>query len=287
MKAVVQDFIDLRNPESLQEYDRALRELIQHIVLLGLWRAGFFEHAAFYGGTALRILHTLPRFSEDIDLSLLERRPNFSLSSYLAGLRTELSGFGFEVDVVSSDRLDSPIESAFVKANTRYHLLQVQPGSALASTVPANQLLKIKLEVDTVPPGEFDTEVVPVLEPIPFSVRTLSLPDLFAGKMHCVLFRRWKSRVKGRDWYDLIWFLRKRVPLHLAHLEERMRQSGDWREERQFAIEDLLCLYDQRVDQVDFSNAAADVLPFIQDPRELDIWNRTFFSALRERILIC
>ena len=287
MKAVVQDFIDARNPQSLQEYDRALRELIQHLVLLGLWRAGFFEHAAFYGGTALRILHGLPRFSEDVDFSLLGRRPEFSLSSYLSGLRTELAGFGFEVDVVSSGRLDSPIESAFVKANTRLHLLQVKPGSALASTVPANQLLKIKLEVDTVPPGEFDTDVRPVLEPIPFSVRTLSLPDLFAGKMHCVLFRRWKSRVKGRDWYDLIWFLRKRVPLHLGHLEQRMRQSGDWLEERAVAMEDLLCLYDHRVGQVDFSRAAADVLPFIHDPRELDIWSRTFFSALREQILIC
>lgn len=287
MKAVVQDFIDLRNPQSLQEYDRALRELIQHLVLLGLWRAGFFEHAVFYGGTALRILHHLPRFSEDIDFSLMERKPDFSLSAYLSGLRTELSGFGFEVDVVSSGRLDSPIESAFVKANTRYHLLQVKPGSVLASTVPANQLLKIKLEVDTDPPGEFDTEVLPVLEPIPFSVRTLPLPDLFAGKIHCVLFRRWKSRVKGRDWYDLIWFLRKRVPLHLAHLEERMRQSGDWQEEGKVSIEDLLRLYDERVAQVDFSRAAADVLPFIHDPRELDLWSATFFSALRERIQIC
>ena len=174
-----------------------------------------------------------------------------------------------------------------MKANTRYHLLQAKPGSALASTVPANQPLRIKLEIDTVPPGEFDTEVVPVLDPIPFSVRTLSLPDLFAGKLHCVLFRRWKSRVKGRDWYDLIWFLRKRVPLHLAHLEQRMRQSNDWREERQVGVDDLLRLYDQRVGQVDFSRAAADVLPFIHDPRELDLWSPTFFSTLSERILFC
>ena len=287
MKTVVQDFIDVRNPRSLQEYDRALRELIQHLVLFGLWRAGFFDRAAFYGGTALRVLHGLPRFSEDIDFSLLDRNPDFSLLPYFSGLRTELSGFGFEVEIVSSGKLNSPIESAFVKANTRHHLLQVQPGAALASTVPANQLLKIKLEVDTDPPGTFDTEVLPVLEPIPFSVRTLSLPDLFAGKMHCVLFRRWKSRVKGRDWYDLIWFLRKRIPLHLAHLEERMRQSGDWPADRPLAIEDLLNLYEERVRQVDFSRAAADVLPFTQDPRELDLWNSGFFSALKDRIQVC
>ncbi len=286
MKAVVQDFIVLRNPKNLQEYDRALRELIQHIVLLGLWRAGFFEHAAFYGGTALRILHALPRFSEDIDFSLLEQKQDFSLASYLSGLQTELSGFGFEVDIVSSGTRNSPIESAFVKANTRFHLLQVKPGSSLASTVPANQLLKIKLEVDTIPPGAFETEVLPVLEPIPFYARTLSLPDLFAGKMHCILFRRWKSRVKGRDWYDLVWFLRKRVPLHLAHLEERMRQSGDWQDDRDISREDLLRFYDDRVEQVDFAKAAADVLPFLHDPREIDLWSREFFSALREKMQI-
>jgi len=286
MKAVVQDFIDLRNPKNLQEHDRVLRELIQHIVLLGLWRAGFFEHAAFYGGTALRILHSLPRFSEDIDFSLLEREQDFSLASYMSGLQTELYGFGFEVDIVSSGTRTSPIESAFVKANTRFHLLQVKPGSSLASTVPSNQLLKIKLEVDTIPPGKFETEVLPVLEPIPFYVRTLSLPDLFAGKMHCILFRRWKSRVKGRDWYDLLWFLRKRVPLHLAHLEERMRQSGDWQEGRNISRYDLLRFYEHRVEQVDFSKAAADVLPFINDPREIDLWSRDFFSALKEKIQI-
>lgn len=286
MKAVVQDFIDLRNPKNLKDHDRALRELIQHIVLLGLWRAGFFEHAAFYGGTALRILHSLPRFSEDIDFSLLEREQDFSLASYTSGLQTELYGFGFEVDIVSSGTRTSPIESAFVKANTRFHLLQVKPGSSLASTVPSNQLLKIKLEVDTIPPGKFETEVLPVLEPIPFYVRTLSLPDLFAGKMHCILFRRWKSRVKGRDWYDLLWFLRKRVPLHLAHLEERMRQSGDWQEGRNISRHDLLRFYEHRVEQVNFSKAAADVLPFINDPREIDLWSRDFFSALKEKIQI-
>ncbi len=286
MKAVVQDFIDLRNPKNLKDHDRALRELIQHIVLLGLWRAGFFEHAAFYGGTALRILHSLPRFSEDIDFSLLEREQDFSLASYMSGLQTELYGFGFEVDIVSSGTRKSPIESAFVKANTRFHLLQVKPGSSLASTVPSNQLLKIKLEVDTIPPGKFETEVLPVLEPIPFYVRTLSLPDLFAGKMHCILFRRWKSRVKGRDWYDLLWFLRKRVPLHLAHLEERMRQSGDWQEGRNISRHDLLRFYEHRVEQVNFSKAAADVLPFINDPREIDLWSRDFFSALKEKIQI-
>jgi predicted nucleotidyltransferase component of viral defense system len=275
MKTVVQDFIDLRNPKSLQEYDRVLRELIQHLVLLGLWRAGFFEHAAFYGGTALRILHELPRFSEDIDFSLLEREQAFSFASYLSGIQTELSGFGFEVNIVSSG-----------KANTRFHLLQVKPGSSLASTVPPNQLLKVKLEVDTTPPGEFETEVLPILEPIPFYVRTLSLPDLFAGKMHCILFRRWKSRVKGRDWYDLVWFLRKKVPLHLAHLEERMRQSGDWQDDRDILREDLLRFYDDRVEQVDFSKAAADVLPFLHDPREIDIWSRAFFSALKEKIQV-
>jgi predicted nucleotidyltransferase component of viral defense system len=280
MKQVIKDFVDRRNPQDVREYDRALREIIQYIALFGLWRAGFFEHAAFYGGTALRILHGLPRFSEDIDFSLLDDNRKFSLESYLSGLKTELSGFGFKVDIAVKASGTGSTESAFIKANTRMHVLQVAPGPEIVDTVPSNQRMKVKLEVDVNPPGGFDTESLPVLDPIPFYVRTYSLPDLFAGKMHCVLFRKWRIRIKGRDWYDMIWFLRREVPLHLLHLEERMRQSGDWTGTRSLTEEDFSHLYRQRVAQVDFLQAVNDVLPFIQDPRELDVWSRDFFLSL-------
>ncbi|MCF7947792.1 MAG: nucleotidyl transferase AbiEii/AbiGii toxin family protein [Spirochaetia bacterium] len=283
MKKVITDFIERRNPQTLGEYDRALREIIQNIALLGLWRAGFFEHAAFYGGTALRIVYGLPRFSEDIDFSLLKKREDFSLESYLSGLKTELLGFGFESELIPSTKPSSPINSAFIKTPTRTHLMKVSPGPALVETVPSNQLLKVKLEIDTDPPGDFTTEAHAVLDPIPFHVRIFTLPDLFAGKMHCILFRQWRSRVKGRDWYDMLWFLKNEIPLHLFHLEQRMRQSGHWTETRALSEAVFLGLYRDRVNQVDFSKAADDVLPFLHDPRELDAWSREFFGMLAGR----
>ena len=280
MKQVIRDYIQRKNPQNLHDYDRAMREIIQQITLFGLWRSGFFEYAAFYGGTALRVLHGLPRFSEDIDFSLLQKNMHFSIGPYLSGIQTELSGFGFEVEITAGEKKYGPVESAFIKANTRIHLLEVAPGSVISDTVPKNQRMKVKLEVDTDPPGVFTTQSLPVLEPLPFYVRSYSLPDLFAGKMHCVLFRKWKKRVKGRDWYDMLWFLRNEIPVHLLHLEQRMRQSGDWIREHTVTREDFLALYRDRVDTVDFSQAASDILPFIRDPREIDVWSSDFFHSI-------
>jgi hypothetical protein len=119
-----------------------------------------------------------------------------------------------------------------------------------------------------------------VIDPVPFHVRTYALPDLFAGKMHSVLCRRWKSRVKGRDWYDLIWFLQHETPLHLAHLEARMRQSEDWTKVERLDLAALRSIYEDAVEQTDFSRAAQDVLPFMKDARELDAWGQELFLSV-------
>jgi len=187
-------------PKSVDDSVRALREIIQEVALLGLWRSKFFEHAAFYGGTALRILYGLDRFSENLDFSLLEPSPDFNLARYTASLEEELSAFGFNVRVEMVDKaVESAVQSAFLKANTRNELLVIETGGELAG-----QVLKVKIEVDTEPPTGFTTSTRYLLQPIPFAVRSYSLPDLFAGKMHALLFRRWKNRVKGRDWYDFV-----------------------------------------------------------------------------------
>jgi hypothetical protein len=185
----------------LEDYVRALREILQEIALLGLWRSKFFEHAAFYGGTALRILHGIDRFSDDLDFSLIRPSSRFDLSRYSTALQTEIRSFGFEVRVVTKEKeARSAIQSAFLKADTLKQLVVVEAGREMMRELPRGQVLKIKIEVDTDPPPGFETETRFLLHPIPFSVRTYVLPDLFAGKMHAVLCRRWKSRVKGRDW---------------------------------------------------------------------------------------
>ncbi len=121
----------------------------------GLWRTGFFEHVAFYVGTALRVVHGLPRFSEDHDFSLLKKRDDFSLRSSLSGHKTELSGFGFESEIVPNKKPYGPIESALIKAPARNHIVEVTPGSSIAGSVPSNQLIKVRLEIDTDPPEGF------------------------------------------------------------------------------------------------------------------------------------
>lgn len=271
--------------DSLDAYTRALREVLQELALLGLWRGKFFEHAAFYGGTALRILYGLDRFSEDLDFSLLEPRPGFSLSRYTASLTREIESFGFEVEVTQKPGIrQGAIESAFLKANTIQGLLTIEAMPPLLRGLPRNAVVKIKLEVDTDPPPGFHTEGKYLLLPVPFSVRAYALPDLFAGKMHALLCRTWKSRVKGRDWYDFVWFVADHPGLELAHLEQRMRQSGHWTSADALTSGQLAILLDSVIDTLDVDQARREVEPFVRDPRALAIWSREFFREVAGRI---
>lgn len=270
-----------------EDYTRALREVFQELALLGLWRAKFFEHAAFYGGTALRVLHGLDRFSEDLDFSLLAPDPEFDLARYLGGLERELAAFGLTVTVTAKPKsARSAVQSAFLKAGTLEHLVTIGAGPAVTRGIPGNQTIKVKLEVDRDPPGGFVTQTHFLLRPLPFSVRSYALPDLFAGKMHAVLFRRWKKRVKGRDWYDLVWFAANHPTLRLAHLEQRMRQSGDWTAEDPLDEAAFRELPAQAVARLDVGRAVRDVEPFVRRPEDLEVWSRDFFLDVARRIQI-
>jgi hypothetical protein len=263
-----------------------LREISQELALLGLWRTRFFEHAAFYGGTALRILHGLDRFSEDLDFSLLTPSPTFDFLRFMGGLTDELEAFGFTVTVVKKAKSQvSSIESAFLKMETRKHLLAIGAGEPLLRGWPPGRMLQVKLEVDTNPPGGFETETRFLLLPIPFSVRVFSLPDLFAGKMHAVLCRRWKNRVKGRDWYDLVWYAARHPRIHLSHLEKRMAQSGHWDPDRPMKEADFRREARRAVDLLDVRQAREEVAPFVKEPRALEVWSKPFFHDVMARIV--
>ncbi|MDK9717306.1 MAG: nucleotidyl transferase AbiEii/AbiGii toxin family protein [Trichlorobacter sp.] len=272
-------------PKTADDSIRALREIIQEVALLGLWRAKFFEHAAFYGGTALRILYGLDRFSEDLDFSLLKPSDDFNLGRFTASLEEELLAFGFNVRVEMVDKsVESAVQSAFLKANTRNELLVIEAGEELLGHVSARQVLKVKVEVDTDPPAGFSTSTRYLLQPIPFAVRCYALPDLFAGKMHALLFRNWKNRVKGRDWYDFVWYAANHPRLHLVHLEQRMRQSGHWSGEKALSVpifKDLLC---DTIGRLDLNQARTDVAPFVKDQQLLALWSQDFFHDVASRI---
>ncbi|RYG04203.1 MAG: nucleotidyl transferase AbiEii/AbiGii toxin family protein, partial [Chitinophagaceae bacterium] len=226
---MIKEWIDEYNPANQDEAEQALREILQEITLAGLQRSGFFEKAAFYGGTALRIFHGLDRYSEDLDFSLLEADPGFSFEPNLESIIREFIAVGIEVDIQEKKKTkQSNINSAFLKADTSWHELTLKNIIPQERPSAIRGAIKIKLEVDKQPPPGFETEEKLLLRPFSFYTKCFTLPDLFAGKMHALLFRKWINRVKGRDWYDMEWYIRKGVPLNLHHLALRAYDSGDW-----------------------------------------------------------
>lgn len=275
MNRVVEQMLERIPQGSDSQRSQGLREVMQEIALAGLYRRGFFGKAAFYGGTCLRIFHQLPRFSEDLDFSLLHPDPGFFLEPYLWALEEEFAALGIDVAVsVKSKRNQTPIVSAFLKTTTTIVELAIND----------NRMLKIKLEVDTDPPLGFHTEEQLLLQPYSFYVKCFSLPDLFAGKVHAVLFRQWQQRVKGRDWFDLEWYVRQGIPLHLEHLAERARQSGHWPHDQPFTVPTLQALLTKRIARLDVASARVDIERFIADPETLAIWSTEYFHQLGSRI---
>jgi predicted nucleotidyltransferase component of viral defense system len=286
MHDAIRSMLDRYDLHTRDDYTNALREIIQEIALLGLWRSKFFEHSAFYGGTALRVVYGIDRYSEDLDFSLLKSDDRFSLGVYAGSLQRELNSFGFQVEFEQRQKShQTQIESAFLKTNTYKQLIVIEASEDLLRDLHPLKNLKIKLEVDTDPPGGFETETRYVLQPIPFSVRIFSLPDLFAGKLHTILCRHWKSRVKGRDWYDLVWYVSNHPEFRLSHLEARMRQSGNYNEEGPLSVEKLRSLLQDAVNKLDVEKARKEVSPFVRDQRTLDVWSTEFFADVVQRVV--
>ncbi|MCW8795799.1 MAG: nucleotidyl transferase AbiEii/AbiGii toxin family protein [Chlorobium sp.] len=270
--------------QMLENYDittvegavNGLREVMQEVALAGLYRGGFFDKAAFYGGTCLRIFYGLPRFSEDLDFSLLATDADFSLEPCFKAVREEFSALGLYVEISAKKKtVRTGIESAFLKSDTRI----------FSFAVHADKIIKIKFEVDTVPPLGFATEEKLLLQPFSFYVKCFILPDLFAGKMHALLFRKWKSRVKGRDWFDFEWYVRKGTPMSLSHFISRAQQSGYLQEEH-LTIPEIRQLLERRIEALDVTAARNDVSRFVKDVEVLKIWSRDYFHVLAKRMHI-
>lgn len=271
------------NCKNVVDYRNALKEIIQEVALCGLARGGFFEKAAFYGGTALRIFYGLDRFSEDMDFSLKSPDAEFDLTKYFSALKDELEATGFEITIeVKSKSHWTSVQSAFMKGNTLQHLLKVTPLVQPISGVPNNETLKIKFEVDTNPPAGATYQNKYALLPSPYAVRLYDEPSLFAGKLHAVLCRAWQNRVKGRDFYDYVWYLSRGIKVNLLHLQKRLEQSGHWQSAQQgeMTIDKLKTLLCERFETIDFAEAKNDVSKFISDQRKLDLWSPEFFVSI-------
>lgn len=280
---MIKEWLEEYKPNTQEEAEYALREIMQEIALAGLQRSGFFEKAAFYGGTALRIFYGLDRFSEDLDFSLLEVNPDFSLEPYFKAIVTEFEALGMQVSIKEKVKTNqNNIDSAFLKSDTIWKELLLE-GMIPQAGINIRPVIKIKLEVDTKPPLGFETEEKLLLKPFSFYVKCFTLPDLFAGKMHALLFRKWKTRVKGRDWYDMEWYIKKGVPLNLKHLLIRAQDNGDWTEKTMSEYEFMQLLW-ARIDSVSVKSVRDDIVRFIRDDKVLAIWSVKYFKDLTERI---
>jgi len=276
---MIKEWLNSYQPKNQDEARDVLREIMQEIALSGLYRAGFFEKAAFYGGTALRIFYGLERFSEDLDFSLLKPEPDFSLDKYQEAILTEFSSLGMKVSIQEKEKkVKNNINSAFLKSETVWRELTLE-GIIPQSGLDKIANIKIKLEVDIAPPLGFDTEENLLLKPFSFYVKCLTLPNLFAGKMHALLFRKWGTNVKGRDWYDMEWYIKKGITLNLNHFLQRAIDSGDWTKET-ISKEEFQQLLFEKIEAVEMKYIKADIRRFIKNEKDIEIWTTKYFNDL-------
>ncbi|MBK7311742.1 MAG: nucleotidyl transferase AbiEii/AbiGii toxin family protein [Sphingobacteriaceae bacterium] len=281
---MIKNWIDTYKPTNADDLHQALREIMQEIALAGLYRSGFFEKAAFYGGTALRVFYGLNRFSEDLDFSLLQVNKNFKIQPYLKSVINEFEALGIQVEAKTKIKTNqSTIDSAFLKDTGNWHQLVLK--GILPQNYPiAVKPIKIKLEIDTQPPLGFVTENKLLLKPFSCYINCFAEPDLFAGKMHALLFRQWKNRVKGRDWFDLEWYIKRGTPLHLNHFETRAKQSGHWPKNKTIKQKDILDLLNTKIKSTSIKQITEDVQPFVANTDLTTIWSSHYFSDLAKKI---
>ena len=271
MNTIFEQMLSQYQIVSDKERRNAIYEVMQQITLAGLYRGGFFDKAAFYGGTCLRIFHKLERFSEDMDFSLLTPDSSFDIKNYFPSIIEEFSILGRDIVITKKNKSKfSKIESAFLKDDTEVYDVAFQ----------TERSLKIKIEVDTQPPLKFGTEQKVLLRPFSFMTRCFTLSDLYAGKMHALLYRTWGNRVKGRDWYDFEWYVRNGVELNYTHLQERIREFNGI----EIGKEEFLKLLKERLSLTDIKKVKQDVEPFIKNSQSLEIWSNDYFLQLADMI---
>lgn len=285
MQQVLSQMLSKYQINNIEDKKNAIKEIVQEIVLCGLSRGGFFKEAAFYGGTALRIFYGIDRFSEDLDFSLVTQNPNFDLTKYFPYIENETKSLGLDFSVQEKIKsIDSNIKSAFLKGNTKEHIMSFYENSEDSKFINKEEAIRIKFEVDVNPPVGATYETKFGLLPSPHQVRLYDLPSLFAGKIHACLCRNWKTRVKGRDFYDYVFFLSIGAKVNLENLKAKLVQSNYIGEDYDLTIDNLKSLLNERFENLDIEQAKQDVLPFVRDKSKLDLWSEEFFKAITQNL---
>lgn len=275
---IIDERIKSYAPSNREEELNAFKEVAQEIVLSALSRAEFFKYGAFQGGTALRILHGLSRFSEDLDFVLFSPDATFEWKTFFQEIKLEFNSFGFELEAKDRSKADDVVKKAFLKQKSFGQVLKLQYERSRADT----QVVTIKLEVDTNPPKGSTFESKIVTFPEPFSIVAQDLPSLFSGKLHALLCRDY---VKGRDWFDFIWYVARQTPVNFQQLQNALEQQGPWRNSN-ITVDARWVLHNlaSKVEAIDWDAARRDVQQFVRlrQRRSLELWSRDYLNSVLE-----
>ena len=285
MNNIIEQMLYKYDIKNTNDEINALKEIIQEIVLSGLSRGNFFNEAAFYGGTALRIFYNLDRFSEDLDFALLEPNKDFDISKYFNYIQKELKAYGINLNIPTKEKnFDSNITSAFLKGDTLELILKFFPSEEEHKYNHILKNLKIKLEVDINPPMGATYEDKYKLLPSPHQIKLYDKESLFAGKIHAILCRGWNNRVKGRDLYDYIFFLASDTKVNIELLKNKLIESNYIIEKEKFDINELKKIIINKFEKIDYTKTVEDVKPFIKNIDNLNLWNKEFFIEITNKL---
>ena len=284
MNSALEAMLSKYDVKNSRDRENAIKEIIQEIALSGLSQAGFFDNVAFYGGTCLRIFYGLNRFSEDLDFALVKKNPDFELNKYFPALEKTFNSFGLDIRVESKEK-ETEIKSALLKGNTLLLMFSFFPNTNDASDFISNQKIKIRFEVDTDNPVGGTTEVKYKMLPSPYEVKVFDESTLFAGKIHAIICRTYKNHVKGRDYYDYLFYVGKGSKINLQYLENKLKNTGGIIDEKDaLTLEMVKKLLAEKFSSADYESAKEDVIRFIKDDESLKIWKKELFLSTLDQL---
>ena len=286
MNNIIEQMLKSYEIKNTNDEINALKEIIQELVLSGLSRGGFFNEAAFYGGTALRIFYKLDRFSEDLDFALIKPNKDFDLSKYFSYIENELNAYGLKLEISTKQKNnDTNISSAFLKGETLQLILKFFPNEANHMYDHTLKNIKIKFEIDINPPIGATYEMQYKLLPSPHQIKLYDKSSLFAGKIHAILCRNWKNRTKGRDLYDYVFFLANNINVNIDLVKNKLIESKYIKEDEPFNLDVLKTLLKNKFKEINYKEAKEDVIPFIKNLQSLDLWSSEFFIKITDQLM--
>lgn len=278
---IIDEKLETYHSTTIEDEEHALKEILQEIALYGLASADFFDKAIFHGGSALRIVYNLPRFSEDLDFLLKKPDPHFKWEPYMDAIIATCKQYGVHPEIIDKSRANNAVKKMFLKDDSIGKMID------LSFVHHPGRKLTIKFEIDTNPPLGSNVDVKFLEFPLDYSIITQDLGSSFAGKCHALLCRGY---IKGRDWYDFTWYVARKISPNFVFLENAVDQQGPWvNQSNSVTPEWFFDVMQQKIKQIDWNKAAKDVAPFLnkQDKQTLHLWGMDFFIDKLSKLEQC